>query len=582
MMKREGGWGTGDEPFAGAQGRLSAEAAHPPSPVPHPAGRLGYVAILLLAILSSAPSLTNAFAFDDVHIVQYNDRVHALGGWWRLFGQSYWPPSHGATLYRPLTMMGFAAQWAAGGGSPPVFHAASVLLYALACLLVLRLARALLEPAAAWAAAALFAVHPVHVEAVGNVVGQSELWAAIAVVAAVGLYLRVREAAAPTPAHVLALSGLYAAGCLAKEHAIVLPALLLAAELTVVPDARAPRERAAALRPLYLALGAVAALYLGARELVTGGVTYDDVNIAFAPQLGGSRPLTILGLVPEWARLLLWPARLSADYSPQQTPVVAHFEPRLLAGVVLLAAAVGAAVAARRRLPAVTFGLAWTAATMLLVSNLLVPTGVLLAERTLFLPSVGAALAAGGAVQGLAGRWHSIAPALRAASVAGLALLLGAGVVRSAERQRVWRDTDSVVRQTLEDAPLSYTAHQNAATLAFLRGLPGSGEREMRIAMRLMPYDANLPTALADRYREAGLCAPAVPLYRAAIALAPPRVDARAGLAACLLALGEPARARAEAQAAIAYGGRRRPELERLRAAAERALRTTRSGGALK
>src|SRR3712207_2903848 len=143
---REEGRGMGDELLRDA----ARVGVRPPSPVPLPSSLLATIAILALAVLSSATSLANAFAYDDVHIVQLNERVHALGDWWRLFGQSYWPPAYGATLYRPLTMLGFAVQWVAGGGSPLVFHAVSVTLYALVCVALLWAARAALAPAAAW------------------------------------------------------------------------------------------------------------------------------------------------------------------------------------------------------------------------------------------------------------------------------------------------------------------------------------------------------------------------------------------------------------------------------------------------
>ena len=548
-----------------------------PRPLSQLATRNSHLAIPLLAILASFTSLTNTFAYDDVHIVQLNDRVHSLGAWWRLFGQSYWPPAYGATLYRPLTMLGFAGQWVAGGGSPAVFHVVSVLLYALVCLALLWLARALLAPAAAWWAAALFAVHPVHVEAVANVVGQAELWVALAVVIAAGVYARARVAGRlPDRRESAAILALYAAACLAKEHAVVLPALLAAAELTVARDARAWGARADALRPLYLWLALVGVGYLWAHDAFGGSVAYDDASIAFASQLGGSRHLTMLGVVPEWVRLLLWPAHLSATYAPQETRVLARVGPEVLAGLALLAAAAGAAVAARRRFPAITFGIAWTAIALLPVSNLIVPTGVLLAERTLFLPSAGAAMAGGGVMQAIArSAPGGVGPGLRAAAAGALALLLGAAAWRSASRQRVWRDTHTLVRQTLDDAPLSYVAHRDEATLAFLRGEPAVGEREMRIAMALMPYDSGLPAALADRYREAGLCAPAVPLYRRAISLSPLRTEARVGLAGCLLSVGDMQAARAEARSALAYGGGRRwrAQLERVRTAADSALR---------
>src|SRR5690606_11869965 len=109
----------------------------------------------------------------------------------------------------------------------------------------------------------------------------------------------------------------------------------------------------------------------------------------------GERATVMLALVPEFVRLFLWPARLYSDYSPQHTPILPEFGRAHLPGLLLLIGIIAAAFAALRRTPLVTFAVAWLAVTMLAISNLLFPIGVLLAERTLFLPSVAVALVAG-------------------------------------------------------------------------------------------------------------------------------------------------------------------------------------------
>ncbi len=97
-----------------------------------------------------------------------------------------------------------------------------------------------------------------------------------------------------------------------------------------------------------------------------------------------------------------------------------------------------------RRVEAV--GLGWIGIALLPVANLLFPVGILIAERTLYLPSVGLALAAGASLARL--------PMAKLRPV--VALLVLAGGVRSALRVPVWRDTLSVVKSELEDSPNSF------------------------------------------------------------------------------------------------------------------------------
>ena len=149
-------------------------------------GHVGWFAVAV-AVVVAAPSLLNGFAYDDLPLVVENARVTTLLPPWEYFTQSYWPAGG---LYRPLTVWLLALQWKLGGGAPWIFHATNVVLHALVTGLVYLLARRLMAPAWAAAAAVLFAVHPVHVEAVANVVGISELLCSAFVLGAVLLALR--------------------------------------------------------------------------------------------------------------------------------------------------------------------------------------------------------------------------------------------------------------------------------------------------------------------------------------------------------------------------------------------------------
>jgi hypothetical protein len=426
-------------------------------------------------------------------------------------------------------------------------------------------------PPAAFLAGALFAVHPVHVEAVGNIVGQAELVVGLACVAAVVLYLRARSAGTVAPGTVAAILALYALACLTKDNGIVLPALLVAAELTIVRDPTAPRSRIRPLLPLAIGLGAVAAAYLVARTLVVGGVG-GGPHAAFTNVPGVSRSLTMLGVVPEWLRLLFWPAHLSADYSPPGIAVHTGFDLSLLPALLVLASLTALVVLLRHRSPTLAFAACWTAIAIFPVSNLIVPTGVLLAERTLYLASVGAVIAAAALIEWLAKRAaRENAPSWLVPALASL--LIAAGTTRSALRHRVWHDTDTLFTQTVNDAPLSFRAHWAYGGLLFKRGDTAGGEREFRIAMRLFPYEPGVFYELGDAYRNAQLCPPAIPLFRRALALQPGHSDARIDLILCLLEQKRYSDARAEALGGLEHGPHvARPSFERLLGHIDRAL----------
>lgn len=458
-------------------------------------------------------SLGNGFAYDDVAIIANDWRIHRLAAPWQFFTREYW--SYFA-LYRPLTSIAFAVEWLLGGGAPWVYHLMNVLLYLLICLQVYQLAVRLLGKWPGWWAAALFAVHPVHVEAVGNAVGQSELWAAVCVLGAVNYYMAVRERLRPRD--IALLSALYAAGCLFKEHAVVLPGLLLAAELTVFRRRSTEIQRRRELVGLYIFLTLTCVAVLMTRAEITGSVAGERAAAALASLRAPARLFTMLGVVPEWTRLLIAPIHLQADYMPQEVPIARTMGARPIAGALVLLAIGMLAVKAHHRWPAVTFAACWTAITLFPVSNLVVPTGILLAERTLFLPSVGAALAAGAGVSWIIGRAGGRAWLRRAVVAAGSMLLLF-GIVRSALRQPVWRDNDTLFASLLVDAPLSYRTYwSHAHTLAAKHDRAGA-ELEYQRALDLYQDDPRLLSEMGDRYSTMNRCSDAMPLYQRSLTL---------------------------------------------------------------
>ena len=284
--------------------------------------------LLLVASLAAATyanAIGNRWAFDDDYIVVSNPVV-TEARWGEALTGPYWGGLEAVpSLYRPTTVSALALEWRVFEGRPAAFHTVSLLLHVLVSLLVTLLLAAFLPIVAAAAGGALFAVHPVHVEAVANVVGQSELLAAAAYLGACLLYVRHWSAGPGVRAlRLLAITALYALALGAKEIAVTLPVSLLLVELIRArgQEERAPRPGAmlvGAVRrdaPLYLALAAVLVAYLGVRVLVLGSLRGESIPSELIGLGWGARLLTALSLWPTYARLMLMPWRLAVDYAP--------------------------------------------------------------------------------------------------------------------------------------------------------------------------------------------------------------------------------------------------------------------------
>jgi hypothetical protein len=438
-----------------------------------------YLAVAACAIVVHAGALWNRFAMDDLYIIVWNPIVHSPDGIWRSFASPYWPPDLGGKLYRPLTVATYALDWLLS--SHAWFHAANLLWHAGVAVAVAAIARRLSGDTAALIGGLIFSVHPVHVEAVANVIGRAELMAALG--ACLAVYAAVVKQSIGWSA--LALLG----GLLSKENAAVAPGLIAWAWMVNAGGApRPPRRRIAAFVASWvLLLGG----YLALRWAVLHPFArLHDLAPVFVNESPVAVRLTAIAALADVARLLVFPLTLRADYSPAERTIVATvFDGRFLLGLACLAAWAALLVAAWRRGWRVeALGLGWVAVALLPVANFLFPVGVLMAERTLYLPSAGLALAAGAALARL--------PASRLRLV--VAMLVVAGGIRSALRVPVWRDDYSVTMSILDDSPDSYRGPARMGALYQGRRDPARAFEAFRLAARTFDRDPTLFIAAAD------------------------------------------------------------------------------------
>jgi tetratricopeptide (TPR) repeat protein len=514
------------------------------------------VAVAGIAFAASLSGLPNALVQDDAVLILRNPLLQDLGNWRAMFTSSYWPPPWDQDLYRPLTSLVLAAQFDLGGGNPLVYRLVSYALYAAVSAGVYLLGRRLLPGGIAFGLGLLFAAHPVHVEAVALGVGQSELLVGGIALLMTALYLRGRQGGAMTAGQWLQLGGLYLAACLIKEQGLLLPGLLVAAELLLRP---AGPERTRGWIGGLGFLAGLGAVVVGVRVLLLGGV-YAGNYVAEALQgLGfGERLLTLLAIVPRWALLLLWPAHLQADYSPREIEASAGFGGAEALGLGLLLLTGALAWTGRRRAPVVAFGIGWAALGLLPVSNLLVPTGILLAERTLFLPSIGVMLALGGLADWLLRRLGTgKVPAVRIGLAAATGLLLAAGLMKSARRHPVWRSEAVLAEQSAADAPQSYRMQTAYGYTLFEAGLRERGIEAYRRAISLAPagHVWRVRNDLARRYFAEGNMEAAVSELEASLADDDSKPETWNYLILAHLTLGHYDQAARLADAALARGG---------------------------
>jgi len=457
---------------------------------------------LLAGLLASAvalPSVRNGFVQDDAWVVQNRHILMSPPSAAALLREPFWPRSFGGSLWRPLVLASWALDYRVSS-RPAWFHVVNVVWAGVAAGLLAALAVELAGVPVGLIAGLLFAVHPVHVEAASSIVGRAELMAAAGYAIALLCALRAERSR-------WALAGVVLGAALAigsKEHAATLP---VAVVLVLLWKARPWR---AVVVPA-LAAAVPIALYFLLRGPIAAGALNSG---GLAPGLEGlgmaQRAVAMAGVSLEWWRLLLFPLHLSADWSTAQVPVIPFVSSRLVLAATLWLAAGIAAWQLRGRLPALWLGLAWFLLTIAPVANVLVPTEVVLAERTLYLPSFGAMLAVA------CGLSLVRAPRVGRAATAAIVVLFGA---RAVARNQAWLDPAHAFAALQHDAPRSYRTLWLRGDAAFATGQPATGERLLEEATVAAPGIPGPVEDLAGHYAAAGLTSQAVAMLRHAMTL---------------------------------------------------------------
>jgi tetratricopeptide (TPR) repeat protein len=435
----------------------------------------------LLAAICYANSLTNGFTYDDNSIVRDHPRIRSLANQREIWLSDWWyvepddltsPDPARDRLYRPLTLFTFAMNYAAGGLNPLGYHAVNVALHVLCSILVWHFAFALLRRGdIATVAALLFAVHPIHCEAVANIVGRAEVLAALFMLLGLILLLR-RGGPAETliPASNLAFVGLAAAAflaaTLAKETAVSYPLVALIA-LHHALSGRRPRWTWWLTRLAVLC--APLAVYFPMRWVALEGrlVRDEDLTALFNPLFLADAagrligPVTIFG---HYARLLLVPSKLSADYGMGVISPVVSLDfwtvSMTILGAVTAVVLVVALLGYRRPRGTPWRDLAMLSAMFLasyvLISNTLLLIGVSLGERLMYWPSAPAILLIATALAALWRRYCVGAGLLaeRASLLRAMALILLAALgVRTATRNAAWADDVALFSTDIREWP---------------------------------------------------------------------------------------------------------------------------------
>ncbi len=516
-------------------------------------GKPRWICFLVLIVVSLLPylySLRNDFVYDDIDQVLVNPYLRDFHHLREIFTTSVWSfvgDFRGSTnYYRPVMSLGYLFCYQLFGPHALGFHLANILANVAVVLLVFLVTLKMFRSqAVALAAACLFALHPIHSEAVNWIAAVTELELALFYLLTFWLFLASARAGGKVSAALqIAMAGSFVLTMLSKEQALTLPVVAAIYE-HFFRDDREETSRFQKIRR-YGSLWLLSAAYLLLRVRYLGGLApnYDWPNFGTKDTL-----IAALALIGKYCWKLVWPAELCVYYVFPDN--VTALYPWALRGVVALAICLWAFVTVWKSNRQAAFGIVWLLAGIAPVLNIHWMSSNPFAERYLYLPSVGFCWLVGWAAvewrKSLSARevrWRKLVPAVAA-------LLAIVCAIRIIVRDRDWRDNVTLYTATLAVSPNAYYIHNNLGTVYWGQGNVAAAASEWATALRLAPnseyalHNLGLAAHAEKHYQEARI------FFLRAIVIRPNYMDAHLDLGKTDAALGRTEEAEREMRTAV-------------------------------
>jgi protein O-mannosyl-transferase len=459
-----------------AQSPVTVKKVAPP--VAASSNKLKHRLALLIAIFAFVlyvQSTKHQYTLDDHKVIDENTiTTKGMAGIPTLLKTDYWYGSGHDELrgpvYRPTSMIVFAIAWQLFPNAPHVYHFINVLLYALSCWLVFLVlcecfkSQGLILP---FVCSLLYATHPIHTEVVNNIKSLDEILCFLFGI--LSLRYLLRYASSNSKRH-LALTGFaFLLSLLSKETGI---AFLVILPLTLYFFTQNFKR---SLVPVSIVLVAITATWLLIRmavfqDLVRNEITATSAlnNTLYAAPDLITRYATAFYILLRYIGLLFFPHPLTSDYNFAQIKIQSFSDPGAILGLLVYAAIFIYAVMNFKKKKPVAYAILFYLISLAPVSNIFFLGGSSMAERFLYIPSLGFCIALGyilvkftkaydvKPVYHTMSRFFSSTPRLFAILL-GVCLLYS---IKTSARNKDWKDTLTIFSRDIEVSPNSATANE--------------------------------------------------------------------------------------------------------------------------
>jgi tetratricopeptide (TPR) repeat protein len=506
--------------------------------------------LLLLAVLPYANTLQNGFVYDDNNEVLTNPFIRSFSHVGDIFSTRILAHlgARGATnYYRPIGILGFLICYKLFGLLPYGFHLANLILHALIVCLLFGLSKRLFQDQwLAFAAAGIFALHPIHTESVAWISGVTDLELAFFYL---GAFWFFEVSAGPrgerSERAQAGMVGLFVLALLSKEQAVTLPLAAMIYEHFYRNDRATTTWRQKVSR--YGSLWLLVVVYVLFRIRFFGAFAPVQLtrNVSWYEAILSAAPLA-----GKYLWKMIFPVQLIAYYPFHKSVTLLDFRVWLGVGGLALSALAFWSVWKRHHLA--SFGFIWFFINIAPVLNSRWLGPNVFTERYLYLPSVGLCWVAAVWIQDI-WKWCAARPRVwRMAFGTALGVLAALAFARIVTRNRDWRDDETYYRVTLAAVPEAASLRLNLGAVYWNRMQPDAAEREWKAALEVSPQSpqllSNLGLVCAGRKQNDE----AVAFYQRSMRLRPNYTDAHLNLGRLYAVMGKTSDAELQLRTAVA------------------------------
>jgi tetratricopeptide (TPR) repeat protein len=519
-----------------------------------PRGRDFLIAVGLVAAVLAIYAQTGSHGFvsyDDPRYIADNRMLH--GG---LIGENLrWAfTTFASSNWHPLTWISYLVDYELYGLSPGGYHLTNVALHAVNTLLVFVILRRLTGDVWSGAlVAALFGVHPLHVESVAWISERKDVLSACFWLLTMGAYARYAERR--TRGWYATTLALFTLGLMAKPMVVTLPFVLLLLDYwplrrVQVPIHDAPRVAGRLLAekvPFFALAAAAGAMTIQAQSAGGAVASLDRFPLSV-------RVMNALVSYVAYLEKTAWPAGLSVRYPH---PGITLPVWKVVVATLILVAITWAAVRWLRSRPYLAVGWFWYLGTLVPVIGVVQVGDQAMADRYTYLPLIGIFMAIAWGLRDAA----AARPRLRTALPWLAAALLPVLTALAWQQTRYWRDSVTLYEHSLSVVEGDPLLHYNLANELREQGRSDEAVRHYQEALRFDPTYVAAHTNLGPLLAQQGRTEQAIAHYTAALRIKPGLAEAHNNLGMLLGEQGKVADAIPHFEEAL----RLKPELESAR-----------------